>query len=166
MNSMHRNIKWFVALTFMTITFWLNAQNEINRDSLLLEISTEQDLKKRVIKQSDLIIKLTGSSIESAEIYTDELIEEYRELNDTFCLARCISMKAYVVIYASRYEESVKLAREAYELQVVSKSDTMGLALTLVRMGMGVHTSGVWLRLENECLRLYNISNYYKMTEV
>jgi tetratricopeptide (TPR) repeat protein len=159
---MHRNIKWFIALTFMTITFCLNAQNGINRDSLLLEISTEQDLKKRVIKQSDLIIKLTGSSIESAEIYTDELIEEYRELNDTFCLARCISMKAYVVIYASRYEESVKLAREAYELQVVSKSDTMGLALTLVRMGMG---SSYFGRLVEARERMSTALQYFKLLQ-
>ena len=160
-----RIVKFFKQILVTTLVVLsayssLKAQNLGKRDSLLSDIASTDDDLKKIVKESDFIIQLTAKSVPSAETFTDSLIGYYKERNDTLGWARMISMKAYVALFDNRREELVKLSREAYELQNNPLRDTAGLALTLIRMGLG---SSYFERYDEAITRTERALTYFKL---
>jgi hypothetical protein len=120
--------------------FWVNhsfsqsAKLSIN-DSLLLVINNEKDPKIKSEKYLLYLSKLNTEFRDSSMQLMDAAIARYHTQNFKFGEGRALSLKAWFLVFYSKYEESLKTAHKALSIQK-SLSDTVGIANTLNRIGV------------------------------
>lgn len=120
--------------------FWVNhsfsqsAKLSVN-DSLLLVINNEKDPKIKSEKYLLYLSKLNSEFRDSSMQLMDAAIARYHTQNFKFGEGRALSLKAWFLVFYSKYEESLKTAHKALSIQK-SISDTVGIANTLNRIGV------------------------------
>lgn len=112
----------------------LQAQNAL--DSLRIEAEKETDPKLKLTKELTFLNKLMVYHPDSTIALLDSLIDVYHNQEFPFAEARCISLKAWFLVFKAQYEESHRIGHEALAIQQKENTDTMGLGLTLNRIGI------------------------------
>lgn len=107
-----------------------------NLDSLRLEAVKETEPNLKLTKELTFLNKLMVNHPDSAIFLMDSLIEGYHTKNFPFAEARCISLKSWFLCIKAQYGESHRLGHVALAIQQKSKTDSMGLGLTLNRIGI------------------------------
>lgn len=77
-----------------------------------------------------------GASADSALIITDSLIAKYKRNKNLYGAGRAQSFKAWILTFNAQYEDALKLAHETLKLQRKLNHDSIGIALTLNRIGV------------------------------
>ena len=105
-------------------------------DSLLLDAQKDNPPKVKFEKELKYINQIQRLSSDSALILIDKLIDTYKDKNFAYAVGRAKSMKAWYLLFVSKYEESLKIGHEALELQLKNKDDSLGIGLSLNRIGL------------------------------
>lgn len=92
--------------------------------------------KEQVAKAMQAVKKMQSYSVDSTIVLLDSLIEVYEKRNSRLGIGRAISLKSWFVIFDARYEESLLLAHEALTI-LKQENDSLGIALSLLRIGLG-----------------------------
>lgn len=124
-----------LLLIFCFFLFDFTSLKAGSLDSLLKDALQEKEPKKHSEKYLTYINKLSAEKRDSAAklllIYEDECKNE----NFDFGRARSMSLRAWFKNYDGKYEEGLRLLREA-EIIHKSVNDSIGLALTFNRIGI------------------------------
>ena len=104
-------------------------------DSLLAVIKNEKDPRIQSDKYLLYLSKINPDFRDSAMQLMNEAISRYHNAKFKYGEGRALSLKAWFLIFYSRYEESLKTAHKALAIQK-SISDTVGIANTLNRIGV------------------------------
>lgn len=110
-----------VALAFHGISFRLHAQNP---------------QRQKVDTELDEVMKISSQSIDDAMLLLDSLSTQYVKSDNLYAIGRSKSLKAWLYVYQSQYEQSLKLGHEALKLQKKLSNDLKGLGLTYNRLGL------------------------------
>jgi tetratricopeptide (TPR) repeat protein len=104
-------------------------------DSLLLNIKKESNPEKKLDLQLSYVNRLFSNSPDAGMRFTDSLLVDYEKHKFNYAIARTRSLKSWFLFALARYEESLKLGHNALAMQLSAKNDSLGIALTLNRIG-------------------------------
>ena len=127
-----------IAGTLWLLSFSSVAQSDMlsRTDSLLIESQKDNPPKIKFQKEIDFVKAIHPNDHDSALVLLDVMIEKYKGNGFDYALARSISMKSWFLAFKSKYEESIVLGHRALEIQKRHNDDTLGIGLTLNRIGI------------------------------
>lgn len=105
-------------------------------DSLFALSQLDTTPKVKLTHQLTYLNLLVSTHSDSAISELDHLIEGYKNEKYIYAEARCISLKAWFLVIRLQYQESHKLAHKALEMQQKEGNDSIGMALSLNRIGI------------------------------
>lgn len=105
-------------------------------DSLLVLAQKEPTFEKRAAAELEAAVKLASYSVDTCIVLIDSLLNGYELEKNEFAIARAKSLKSWFISYQTRYEEGLKLAHEAMQLQEKAMNDSFGLARTYMRIAL------------------------------
>lgn len=104
-------------------------------DSLLSLTQTVEDPKEQVDLAMEAVKYFVAYSIDSTLLLLDSLIAQYDQQGFNYGVARAKSLKSWHVCFKAQYEDGLRLAHEALDIQEAI-ADSSGAALTLMRLGI------------------------------
>lgn len=135
-----KGIKKYQRLILFCLTaalsFSYSSSAQSNLDSLRSEAANETEPKLKLTKEITFLNKLMVNHSDSAISLLDSIIKVYQKQNFPFAEARCISLKSWFLCFKSQYEESHRIGHIALGIQQREMKDSMGLGLTLNRIGI------------------------------
>ncbi len=113
-----------------------NTKAQTNLDSLFQVAKNETNPKQKLNKELAYLNSYMVYNPDSAISFLDSLIGGYKNQDFSFAYARCLSLKSWFLCYKAQYEKSHKIGHQALEIQKGENVDTMGIGLTLNRIGI------------------------------
>tara|TARA_R110002096_G_scaffold74101_1_gene175724 strand:- start:300187 stop:302040 length:1854 start_codon:yes stop_codon:yes gene_type:complete len=128
------HLRFALLLLGLAVSLGLHSQNQL--DSLRTSAENEKDPKLKVTKELSYLNTLMSYHPDSAIYLIDSLINRYQKEEFNFAHARCLSLKAWFLVFKSQYEESHRIGHQALEMQRKENTDSMGIGLSLNRIGI------------------------------
>lgn len=155
-------LNYGLSIAFILAFLWLPLKTfAVNTDSLLQISKLEKDPKLKSDKYLDYLSKLNPVNRDSAMDLLNKCIADYKQKGFDYGYARALSIKSWFLLYASKYEESLKGAHEALSIQTKLK-DSLGIALSLNRIAICNQQFNRFADAEKYYLKAFNYFNKLK----